>query len=93
MTVKNENKVFQMHKKSRMDLGYPIITVENDNKVFGMHKKSRMNLGCPIITVDRESLVYGMNKKRELSGVELGCGIMTRCVECIKIAELRSDVH
>ena len=48
MTVENENKVCGMHKKSRMDLGCPMINVDSESIVCEMNKKrelSRVELG------------------------------------------------
>ena len=51
-----------MHKKRRMELGYPIITVEKDSQVCAIHKKNRMELGRASITNDNDSKVCAMNK-------------------------------
>ena len=53
MTVENEIRVRGMHKKSRMDLGCPIINVDSESLVSGVNKKSefsRVELGCAIMT-------------------------------------------
>ena len=50
MTLKSEGKVCGMHKTSRIELRYPIITVESESKVGAMHRKTRMELGWASIT-------------------------------------------
>ena len=51
MTVEKESQVYEIHKKSRMELGWPIFTAEKERKVCATHKKSRMELRCSIVTV------------------------------------------
>ena len=51
-----------MHKKRRMELGYPIIIVEKDSQVCAIHKKNRMELGRASITNDNDSKVCALNK-------------------------------
>ena len=39
MILKSENKVYGMHKKSRVDLGCPVINVDSESLVCGMNSK------------------------------------------------------
>ena len=59
-----------MHKKSRMDLGCPIINVDSESLVCGRNKKRefiRVELGCAMMTVDTETTVCGIQIGAECS--------------------------
>ena len=44
MTVESDRKICDMHKNSRMELGYAIMTVESKSKIYRMHKNRRTQM-------------------------------------------------
>ena len=67
IAVKNENKIYAVHKKSKIELECAIIIMESENKVSVMHKNRKIELTCAITTVTNESNVCVMHRCKKIS--------------------------